>query len=466
MNSKILFMPHANIQYSQLKPERRKWVVENCYGKLFDLVESRDYKLAFEASGKTIEYMAGNTPEILRKLGNLIENGNIEPVASPYIHLMLSNVPWEIGLDSLKYSRKIWEKYIGIAPVTGWNPECGWASYIPDIFQKAGFEALVMDADSFFLSFDEIRTASGLNYDVQGHSNKNELFKIESYIKDKPEFLRYLTNPSRAENGLKLLFRSDCMANLLLWYLLGETEGMRKEKINRNEIGVMYKKWKERIDQTGSFIMPYAEDAEYIGSTAYFYVKQYNQARFFEDAPESIRRFAEILDMAKEAGYELATPSEILNQTKQCPDNPCIQKIENGVAWHGGTAKAWMNTEYSLILDPVCRSLFEGICAIARAQNKSLDALEGKLDMAVKALASAWVSDARWPPAPTSPGRFNVEEALEDLKTANSLIGQYMESVNMGDKRSIYSARLMATQIKAAEDKLMNMTFFGEEEEI
>ena len=106
-----------------------------------------------------------------------------------------------------------------------------------------------------------------------------------------------------------MIFRSDCMANLLLWYLMGATEGMRAEPINMGEIQAMFSKWKDRIAQTGSFIMPYAEDAEYIGSSAYFYVKQFNQARFFEAEPDSVTRFKEILDAAKEAGYELLPPA-------------------------------------------------------------------------------------------------------------------------------------------------------------
>ena len=50
MKPKIIFMPHANIQYSQLNPSRREWVIENCYKKLFDVVEEKQFKRAFEAS--------------------------------------------------------------------------------------------------------------------------------------------------------------------------------------------------------------------------------------------------------------------------------------------------------------------------------------------------------------------------------------------------------------------------------
>ena len=180
--------------------------MKNCYEKLFDLIDGGDYKIAFEASGITIDEMAKQAPEVLAKLKKLVQEGKVEPVSSPYIHFMLSNIPKEVCVHSLKYSLDVWEHHVGKRPKIGWNPECGWASYIPDVYKECGIEALVMDADSLMLSFDEIRKATGLEFDVQGHSNKNHLFKIEEYIKDKPDFLKFITNPSVAPNGLKMIF--------------------------------------------------------------------------------------------------------------------------------------------------------------------------------------------------------------------------------------------------------------------
>ena len=461
MKSKVIFMPHANIQYSQLPPEKRPWVIENCYEKLFDLIGEGDYKIAFEASGITIEEIAKTSPRCLDKLKGLIAEGKIEPVSSPYIHFMLSNIPKEVCIHSLRHSLDVWEKYTGRRPRIGWNPECGWASYIPDVYKEAGLEALVMDADSLLLSFDEIRKATGLKFDVQGHSNKNHLFKIEEYIKDKPEFLQYITNPSTAQNGLKLIFRSDCMANLLLWFLMGATEGMREEPINMEEIKAMFAKWQDRIHKTGSFIMPYAEDAEYIGSSAYFYVKQFNQARFFEAEPESVGRFRAILEAAREAGYEFATPSEVLAEGRLI-ENPYVEHIENGVAWHGGTAKAWANTKYSRIMDPVCLSILNGIEAVAEQLGENIDALDPDLNRAMYALASTWVSDSRWPPEPTSPGRFNVRESLRDMYKANEAIEAAMKHNGIEKLKGLYSPNLMYTQIQLIDEQLMTMKYFGE----
>ncbi|MDO4562531.1 MAG: glycoside hydrolase family 57 [Clostridia bacterium] len=454
MRPKIIFMPHANIQYSQLKPEKRQWVMQNCYDKLFEVIDNGSYKIAFEASGITIDAMAQVEPRICARLKRLVKEGKIEPVSSPYIHFMNANVPPEVCRHSLIHGLDTWEKHIGVRPKTGWNPECGWAGYIPQIYHECGIETLVMDADSFFLSFDEIRSATKLGFDVQGHSNKNHLFKIEEYIKDKNKFLKYITNASVAPNGLKMIFRSDCMANPLLWYLMGATEGMRAEPVSMGEIRDMFAAWKERIAQSGEFIMPYAEDAEYIGSSAYFYVKQFNQARFFEHEPQSVERFREILDAAAE-DYDFAFPSEVTSD--ELIPNEYVENIEMGVAWHGGTAKAWANTEYSRIMDAVCRSVFDGITAV-RAETGASKHLEA----AMKALASAYVSDSRWPPAPTSPGRFNVRESLDDMYAANEHIRRAMEAGGISQKRSLYSPNLMQTQIKAIDDELMGMTYFGE----
>ncbi|MBR2633363.1 MAG: glycoside hydrolase family 57 [Lentisphaeria bacterium] len=453
----VIFMPHANIQYSQLDPKRRAWVCENCYRPLFEMVRDGEYKVAFEASGRTLEVMAEEAPEVLALLKSLVQQGKIEAVASPFIHVMLANVPPEIGLDTLKHGLDAWEKYTGVRPETGWNPECGWAAYLPEIYKEAGYKNLVMDADSFFLSFPEIREATGLKYDVQGHSNKNHLFKIEEYIKDKPEYLKYLTNPSVAPNGLKMVFRSDCMANPMLWYLMGATEGYRETPVAIGELKEMFLKWQPRVAQTGQFIMPYAEDAEYIGSSAYFYVKQFNQARFFEPEPDSIVRFKALLDMAKEIGYELSTPSQVIASAKEIIPNDLIDNIENGAAWHGGTYKAWANTSYSLIFDPVCRMVYDGICAV-----RKVTGMTPELDAALKAVTSAYVSDSRWPPLPTTPGRFNVIESLDDLFAANKLVGLAMEKSGIGAKRAIYSASLMETQIKLIENILMEQKYFGE----
>lgn len=459
---RIIFLPHANIQYSQLPPERRGWVIENSYERLFDLVEEGPYRIGFEASGETLRAMHDLRPAVLGKLKRLVADRRIEAVGSPHTHIMLANLPPEVGLKSLRDGLEAWERYVGVRPRVGWNPECSWASFIPEIYHAAGYEALIMDGDSWLLSFDEIRQATGLAFDVRGHSNKNKLFKIEDYIADKDHYLRYLTNASTAPNGLKLIFRSDFMGNPMLWYLMGATEGCRQSPVRIGEIDAMLKRWRERIARTGRFILPYAEDAEYIGTSAYFYVKQFGQARFFEPEPESVLRFREMLECARNNGYELALPSDALDTGDDPLPNQQISAIESGIAWHGGTAKAWVNTYHSRVLDPVCQMILDGLKNICVHIGQDLATAHGEVDAAFRKIISACVSDCRWPPAPTSPGRFNVRECLDDLREANDLIEQIMANHGISDQRSLYSPGLMCSQIDAVEEELMAIPYFGE----
>ena len=247
------------------------------------------------------------------------------------------------------------------------------------------------------------------------------------------------------------------MANPMLWYLMGATEGCRETPVGLDEIQSMLETWRGRIGHSGSFIMPYAEDAEYIGSSAYFYVKQFNQALFFEPEPGSVTRFRQLLDLARNTGYELSTPSDVIASAATPIVNDRIDCIENGAAWHGGTSKAWANTSYSRILDPVCRSLYDGVVALRQMLGNVPE-----LEEAMNAIESSYVSDSRWPPLPTSPGRFNVQETIDDLYAANDLLGKAMANGGIAEKRAVYSAPLMKTQIAAIETLLMKQDYFGE----
>ena len=163
------------------------------------------------------------------------------------------------------------------------------------------------------------------------------------------------------------------------------------------------------------------------------------------------------LETADKVGYELSTPAEVIRSAETVIENDLIENIENGAAWHGGTAKAWANTSYSRILDPVCRSLYDGVVALRQMLGNVPE-----LEEAMNAIESSYVSDSRWPPLPTSPGRFNVQETIDDLYAANDLLGKAMANGGIAEKRAVYSAPLMKTQIAAIETLLMKQDYFGE----
>ncbi|MDR1012038.1 MAG: glycoside hydrolase family 57 [Opitutaceae bacterium] len=463
MQPGIIFLPHGNLQYSQLPPARQAWVSTRSYEPLFDLSERHDAPIAFEASGETLEIVARETPRVMEKLRRGIREGRIEPVASPHTHIMLANIEPELGLDSLRNGLDTWERLTGARPVTGWNPECSWAGFIPGIFRAAGFETLIGDADSYLLSsVPDLRQATGLRFDVRGHSNKNALFKIERVIADRPEVLRTLFRPNLLSNGLKVILRSDMLCNILLWYLMGATEGNRDQPIRTGEVRATLARWRDRIPGGDGFLLPYAEDAEYVGTTAYFYVKQFGLARFFEPAPDSVGRFEKIIMLARELGFRLITPREAVANYAPIPGRG-FECIENGCAWHGGTAKAWTNTPHARLLDPVCRSVYQGLRAIAAHLKIDDMRRDAAFREVMRRIGTAYVSDARWPPTPTSPGRFNVREALDALDFANEDIAAIMSARGIATHTGLYSPGIMRTQIAAIRDELMAMPYFEEQ---
>lgn len=461
---KVLFIPHANLHYSQLHPSKRSWVVLESYDKIFDLIDKHQVRLPFEASGFTIDFMARNTPGVLAKLIRLMKQGLVEPIASPEIHIMLTNIDPEVGCESLKKSLNTWESHTGFRPETGWNPECGWAAFLPDIYREAGFKTLVMDSDSFYLSFDEIRQATGIAYDVRGHSNKNSIDRIQDFLEKNPAYYKYTTSPIQAPNGLQLIFRSDIVAGNVWWYcIIGDDHEHFDRPITINAVKDGLIEWRDIVQRNGgTYFAAYANDAEYFGTSAYFWVKQFDQPRFFEHIPEGIARLEQVLLLAGEVGFEFANPRDVFAGVESIPVTDNVYKIENGCAWHGGTALAWKNTRYSRLLDPTCQIVLDGIKQLAKQQGRALGTIDGDLRVALEKLTSAYVSDSRWPPAPSTPGRFNVMESIQDLKDANAALDRHMAQHGLAGYKSYYSTEIVTTQIAAIEDELMALPYFEE----
>jgi hypothetical protein len=456
----IVFMPHANIRYSQLRPEKRAWVIKASYESIMDVCRKENVKIAFEASGETIEIIAKEGKDFLKKLKELIKEGLVEPVSSPYTHIMIGNVEPEVGYYSLVRALDTWEKYVGVRPKVGWNPECGWAYFLPEIFKRAGFKMLVLDWDSFLLSTVEgLREKIGLHWDVRGHSNKSLLFKIEEQIKNNQQILKTLYSPCEIIKGFYGIFRSDMLCNKLLWFLMGASE-VGGAKVTIEDVKESIVRWKGKIKNNNGFLMPYAEDAEYIGTTAYFYVKQFGMAKFFEPAQDSAERFGELIRLAKEENFEFVFPTETLKKYEIVKDLK-FEKVERGLAWHGGTTLAWSNTVYSRIMDPICRNILSGIHLIAKKLRLKEIIKDPDLKRALESLTSAYISDSRWPPAPTSPGRFNVNETLSDLEDANNQLALVMKKRKIVEK-DIYSYDIIKEQIKVAKEELMGFSYFEE----
>ena len=119
---------HANLNYAFLEPHKYKQVIHASYEVIFDIFKEKapDQKYVFEASGYTIDVMAKETPDVLKKLIDACQRGQCEFMGAPYSHPIMANIPEEDGYWSNYFAMETYQKLLGFKPESAWNPECTW----------------------------------------------------------------------------------------------------------------------------------------------------------------------------------------------------------------------------------------------------------------------------------------------------------------------------------------------------
>lgn len=409
---KYIMIFHANLHYSNLPPEKQEFVIRHSYEKIHDLFAGKypQAKYVFEASGYTLERIAELTPDVLEKLKDAFNKGTCEFMGSPYGHSMLANFPYEDGLHSLLFSMETYEKLLGFQPESAWNPECSWNERIPEMFLNAGFKNLILDWESFLISNNEEVRKVEYNPDRTRKDGKGMPYYDIDPDTDTLHF------PLQIIPGLKGLMRTDRACNELLWYMMGKSEETEGEVPLDKPLKAI-DKWSGK--KKDGFLIPYAEDAEYCGTTGYFFLKYYNQFRLFEDSPQSLERLDKLVAGLRERG-ELITVKEAVDRFPTRED--VAIKYDDKITWHRTFADAWAHTPWSREMDPVCMELHH---KLMEAEKKA-DTPEKKaaLKQAWRHLICAENSDGRWPPPPLSPADFNIQYCKEHLDKAKQEIAR------------------------------------------
>lgn len=406
---------HANLHYSNLLPEQYDFVIRHSYERVLNLFNNKYPKArwVFEASGYTMEQIAKVCPDVFEKFQDAFKK-NCEFMGSPYAHSMLANFPYEDGLHALEFAMETYDKLLGFVPTSGWNPECAWTNRIPEMYKAAGFKNLILDWDSFLLETNpEVRR-------VEFNSNKSRQDgKGLPYYPIDPdtETLHY---PIRLSNGLIGLMRSDRICNEMLWYLMGQSEEATNEKEfpTLEKVLEAIKHWSGKKKQ--GYVCPFAEDAEYAGTTGYFFMKYYKKLILFKDSPTSIHRLDELTEKILEMG-DLVTAQDIVD-TLPILENVDV-RYEDKSTWHRTYSHAWANTPWAKEMDPICMELHD---KILKAE-KMADTPEkkSKIKRAWFNLINAENSDGRWPPPPLKPAPFNVDYCKEHIKEAQEILKSF-----------------------------------------
>jgi hypothetical protein len=403
---------HANLNYAHLTPPYYERTIRASYETILDTLRERcpQARYVFEASGYTIDQIAKLTPDVLAKLRDAIDRGQCEFMGSPYAHPMLANIPEEDGRWANEFAMRAYEKHLGFRPASGWNPECSWMQHVPNTFRDVGYRYLTLDFEGYKISCDK-------EYGWVERNRARDMAwggNLPWYDLDPDD--PPLHRPFRdVVPGLDGLCRSDRVANTANGYFLG--------RLPLEDYIANVRKWSGTKDEGALVIV--ADDAEYCGTTGYFFVKHF---RDYSQCFLPDERAGEKLEALVRAVLELG---EMVTFREACELPPVDEPyfVEDRFAWHRTYADVWARTPESLRYDPQIALLRQDYKDRVQAAAEADASLEPLVERFWFHLTNACNSDGRWPPPPAETCPFNREWVEAEIAAARAALAELEEAV-------------------------------------
>ncbi len=405
---------HANLNYAFLTPDKYERTIRASYETILDtFAKHPDQKFVFETSGYTIDKMAELTPDVLEKLKTAMAEGRCEFMGAPYSHPIMANIPEEDGYWSVEHSQRTYEKHLGQRIESFWNPECTWMQHVPRAYRKAGAKYLSLDYESYMTCNDkeygwvERNRTHDMNWG--GH--------LPWYPVDPDN--KFLHRPFRdIVPGLHGMCRSDRIIGKYVGYFLG--------RVPLDEFIGTIKEWSGSPDNGSTIVI--ADDAEYCGTTGYFFVKYFRDySKSFQVDPDAGNKLDKLITAIKDFG-------ELITFKEACEMEPVEEPffVEDRFAWHRTYADAWAGTPEAKAWDPILSDIRtdykENVQPIAEGEKHG----EKFQDLVAKFwfhMTNSSNSDGRWPPPPAETCPFNREWVLDEIATTRKILAQLKDAI-------------------------------------
>jgi len=405
---------HANLNYAFLTPDKYERTIRASYEVIFDTFNKHpDQRYVFEASGYTIDTMAKLTPDVLDKLRAAIANGQCEFMGAPYAHPVLANIPEEDAYWTCEFAQRSYEKHLGFRPVSWWNPECTWMQYVPRAFAKAGAKYLTLDFESYMNSNDR-------NYAWVERNRTRDIYwggHLPWYPVD-PD-CKFLHQPFRdIVPGLHGMCRSDRLVGKYIGYFLGN--------VSLEDYLGNVQKWTGTGKKGATIII--ADDAEYCGTTGYYYVKYYRDYdRCFVVDPDAGAKLDKLIAGVKSIG-------QMVTFQEACETEPVKEPfyVEDGYAWHRTYSVVWGGTPEAQTWDPMLAEIRKDYktnvqpIAESRKYGKQFKTL---VENFWYHTVNAANSDGRWPAPPAKTCPFNRDWVLKEMADARKALARLKTAI-------------------------------------
>ncbi len=131
-------------------------MIEKCYWPLLELVDAHGLPLGIEMSGWTLEQIQTIAPQWVERFKILLEQGACELIGSGYVQMIGPLVPYELNLRNQQFGLYVYRSVLGVEPRLALVNEMAYSSGMVDVYQKSGYQGIIMDRDnvSLALGFD------------------------------------------------------------------------------------------------------------------------------------------------------------------------------------------------------------------------------------------------------------------------------------------------------------------------
>lgn len=139
---------HLNLMFSSIEEEARPEVIRRCYRPLLDMIRELRLPVGIEATGHTLEIIAGLDPEWIADLRALCSEGPAEFIGSGYAQLIGPLVPAAVNHANQRLGLRTYERLLGFRPQLALVNEQAYAAGLVPIYHRAGYRAIVMEWDN------------------------------------------------------------------------------------------------------------------------------------------------------------------------------------------------------------------------------------------------------------------------------------------------------------------------------
>ena len=141
---KLYSVFHLNLMFSSIEIEDREYVIKKCYWPLLKIA-SNGFKFGVEISGLTLEVINSIDSSWVEFFKEMLNDRKIELVGSGYSQIIGPLVPAKVNNWNQKIGLSVYKKILGISPKIGLINEMAYSSGLVEIYQNAGYEAIIME---------------------------------------------------------------------------------------------------------------------------------------------------------------------------------------------------------------------------------------------------------------------------------------------------------------------------------